>query len=73
MKILAMVTPQSMAGVLEKMVSVATASFLCGVESWESGFEMFSHGESSGCPSQLSRVLRSLLDGISIEPTKMRV
>ena len=30
-KIWAMVTPESMAGVSEKMVSVATASFLCGM------------------------------------------
>ena len=28
------------------------------IESWESGFEMFSHGESSGCDSQLSGVLK---------------
>ena len=30
-----MVTLQSMAGVSEKMVSVATASFLCGI--WNAG------------------------------------
>ena len=30
-KIWAMVTPESMAGVSEKIVSVATASFLCGI------------------------------------------
>ena len=30
-RIWAMVTPESMAGVSEKMVSVATASFLCGM------------------------------------------
>ena len=31
MKICAMVTPESMARVSEKMVSVATTSFLCGI------------------------------------------
>ena len=30
-KLWAMVAPESMAGVSEKMVSVATASFLCGI------------------------------------------
>ena len=43
------------------------------VESWESGFEMFSQGQSSGCHSPLSGVLKRLLDGISIDPTKIRL
>ena len=42
------------------------------IESWESGFEMFSHGESSGCHSPLSGVLKSFVDGISTDPTKIR-
>ena len=43
-KIWAMVTAESIAGVSEKMVSVATSSdLLRDVEGWESGFEMLPH------------------------------
>ena len=47
-----MVTPESMAGVSEKMVSVATSSD--DVESWESGLEMLPHRIPSGGNSPLS-------------------
>ena len=41
------------------------------VESWESGFEMFPHGESGRCYSPLSGAFKSLFHGISIDPTKI--
>ena len=43
-KIWAMVTPEPMAGVSEKMVSVATASFLHGILKAGNLDLMFSHG-----------------------------
>ena len=67
-----MVTPESMAGVSEKMVSVATASFLYGMlMAGNLDFQMFSHGESSRYYSPLCGIFKGFLDGISIDPTKV--
>ena len=46
--------------------------FTWDIESWESRFEMFSHGESSRCHSPLIGVLESFIDSFSIDPTKIR-
>ena len=67
-----MVTPESIAGVSEKMVSVATSSDCIGiVEDWESGFEMFPHGVSSGSNSPLSGFVEGFLNGVFIDPAKI--
>ena len=68
-----MVTPESMESVRKD--GGCSYSFISkwDVESSESGLELFSHGESSGYHSPLSGVIKSLLDGISIDPTKIRL
>ena len=57
----------------ETRESLENLSFIStwDVESWESGFEMFPHGESGRCYSPLSGAFKSLFHGISIDPTKI--
>ena len=42
------------------------------VNSWKPGFEVFPHGKSSGCDCSLSGIFKGFLDGICIDPTKIR-
>ena len=64
-KIWAMVTPQSMAGVSEKMVSVAAALSLCGMlKAGNLDLKCFL------CYCPLSGIFKGFLDGIN--PTKVK-
>ena len=56
-----------MAGVSEKMVSVATSS-----DCLKFGFEMFPYGVSRGSNSPLSVSAEGFLNGVSIDPAKIR-
>ena len=68
----AMVTPESMAGVSEKMVSVVYLFRAHrDVKGWESGFEMLSHGVPSGSNSPLSGFMEGFLNGLFVDPPKI--
>ena len=49
-----------------------TTSFLLGIKSWKPRFIMFSHGKSGRCYCLLSGKFKGFLDGIGIDPAKIR-
>ena len=71
-KIWAIVTPESMAGVSEKMgVSGYLSRSPRDVEGWESAFEVLPHGVPSGRNSPLSGFVKGFLNGVFIDPSKI--
>ena len=71
-KLWAIVTPESMAGVFEKMVSGSNRfRSPMDVESWESGHEMLPHRIPSGGNSPLSGFVEGFLNGVFFDPAKI--